>query len=154
MGKDFAPLVFVPICLSESCRNEEIFGLRLSLVASIGMAFPTWRFLLIDAEDLRRIALLAPPHSAAERPERSPCPASTSGSRQDSVRSSDEQGITFRMGQTHVPRYTKALLDKVQWGEIDPSFVITHRVSRSDATAAYKTFRDKQDGCIKVVMKP
>ena len=64
------------------------------------------------------------------------------------------KGITFRMGQTHVPRYTKPLLEKIQSGAIDPSFVITHRVPLDDAPAAYKTFRDKEDGCIKVVLKP
>jgi threonine dehydrogenase-like Zn-dependent dehydrogenase len=64
------------------------------------------------------------------------------------------KGITFRMGQTHVPRYTKPLLEKIQSAAIDPSFVITHRVPLDDAPAAYKTFRDKEDGCIKVVLKP
>jgi threonine dehydrogenase-like Zn-dependent dehydrogenase len=64
------------------------------------------------------------------------------------------KGITFRMGQTHVPRYTRPLLEKIQSGAIDPSFVITHRVPLADAPAAYKTFRDKEDGCIKVVLKP
>ena len=64
------------------------------------------------------------------------------------------KGITFRMGQTHVPRYTKPLLEKIQSGAIDPSFVITHRIPLDDAPAAYKTFRDKEDGCIKVVLKP
>ena len=63
------------------------------------------------------------------------------------------KGITFRMGQTHVPRYTKPLLEKIQSGAIDPSFV-THRVALADAPAAYKKFRDKEDGCIKVVLKP
>ena len=64
------------------------------------------------------------------------------------------KGITFRMGQTHVPRYTKPLLEKIQSGAIDPSFVITHRIPLADAPAAYKTFRDKEDGCIKVVLTP
>ena len=58
------------------------------------------------------------------------------------------------MGQTHVQRYTKPLLKKIQAGEIDPSFVITHRLPLEDAPRAYKTFRDKEDGCIKVVLKP
>ena len=64
------------------------------------------------------------------------------------------KGITFKMGQTHVPRYTKLLLDKIETGAIDPSFVITHRLPLADAPAAYKKFRDKEDGCIKVVLKP
>lgn len=58
------------------------------------------------------------------------------------------------MGQTHVQHYTEPLLKRVQDGEIDPSFVITHRVSLEEAPQMYKTFRDKEDGCIKVVLKP
>jgi threonine dehydrogenase-like Zn-dependent dehydrogenase len=64
------------------------------------------------------------------------------------------KGLTFRMGQTHVHRYLKPLLALIEKGEIDPSFVITHRLRLVDAPSAYKTFREKQDGCIKVVMKP
>jgi threonine dehydrogenase-like Zn-dependent dehydrogenase len=64
------------------------------------------------------------------------------------------KGLTFKMGQTHVQRYTQPLLEKIQHGEIDPSFVITHRLPLKDAPAAYKTFRDKKDRCIKVVLKP
>ena len=58
------------------------------------------------------------------------------------------------MGQTHVPKYHKMLLKKIEAGEIDPSFVITHRIPLEEAPAAYRTFRDKKDGCIKVVLKP
>jgi threonine dehydrogenase-like Zn-dependent dehydrogenase len=64
------------------------------------------------------------------------------------------KGLTFKMGQTHTQRYTAKLLEKIQKNEIDPSFVITHRLKLEDGPAAYKTFRDKQDGCIKVVLKP
>ena len=64
------------------------------------------------------------------------------------------KGLTFKMGQTHVQRYTKPLLEKIQKGEIDPSFVITHKIPLKDAPEAYKTFRDKQDKCIKVVINP
>ncbi|MGH9944453.1 MAG: zinc-dependent alcohol dehydrogenase [Pyrinomonadaceae bacterium] len=64
------------------------------------------------------------------------------------------KGLTMKMGQTHVHRYLEPLLKKVEDGEIDPSFVITHRVSLDDVPEAYKTFRDKEDGCIKVVLKP
>jgi len=64
------------------------------------------------------------------------------------------KGLTMKMGQTHVHRYLKPLLQKVEAGEIDPSFVITHRLTLDDAPGAYQTFRDKQDGCIKVVLKP
>ncbi len=64
------------------------------------------------------------------------------------------KGLTFKMGQTHVQHYTEPLLKKIESVEIDPSFVITHEIPLKDAPAAYKTFRDKKDGCIKVVLKP
>lgn len=64
------------------------------------------------------------------------------------------KGLTWRMGQTHVNRWTDDLLRRIQEGQIDPSFVITHTVSLEDGPQMYKTFRDKQDGCIKVVLKP
>jgi threonine dehydrogenase-like Zn-dependent dehydrogenase len=64
------------------------------------------------------------------------------------------RGLTFRMGQTPVQAFQKGLLERIEKGEIDPSFVITHRVSLEKGPDMYKTFRDKQDGCIKVVMKP
>lgn len=64
------------------------------------------------------------------------------------------KGLTMRTGQTHVQRYLEPLMRKIEAGEIDPSFVITHRVKLEDGPAAYKMFRDKQDGCIKVVLKP
>jgi len=64
------------------------------------------------------------------------------------------KGLTIKAGQTHVQRYTGPLLKKIEAGEIDPSFVITHRLKLEEAPEAYKTFRDKKDGCIKVVLKP
>ncbi|MDY6945718.1 MAG: zinc-dependent alcohol dehydrogenase, partial [Pseudomonadota bacterium] len=64
------------------------------------------------------------------------------------------KGLTIKTGQTHVQRYTQPLLDKILAAEIDPSFIITHRLGLAEAPDAYKTFRDKQDGCIKVVLKP
>jgi threonine dehydrogenase-like Zn-dependent dehydrogenase len=64
------------------------------------------------------------------------------------------KGLTWRMGQTHVNRWTDDLLHRIQEGQIDPFFVITHRVSLADGPEMYKTFRDKEDGCIKVVLKP
>jgi threonine dehydrogenase-like Zn-dependent dehydrogenase len=64
------------------------------------------------------------------------------------------KGLTIKTGQTHVQRYTAPLLEKIQAGDIDPSFIITHRLRLEDAPGAYKTFRDKEDGCIKVVLKP
>jgi threonine dehydrogenase-like Zn-dependent dehydrogenase len=60
----------------------------------------------------------------------------------------------MKSGQTHMQKYMKPLLKKIENNEIDPSFVITHKVPLEEAPAAYKTFRDKQDGCIKVVLKP
>jgi len=64
------------------------------------------------------------------------------------------KALTVKTGQTHVQRYHSALLKKIEAGEIDPSFVITHRVPLEKAPEMYKTFRDKQDGCIKVVLQP
>ena len=64
------------------------------------------------------------------------------------------KGLTMKTGQTHMQRYMKPLLGKIEAGEIDPSFVITHRVPLDKAPEMYKTFRDKKDGCIKVVLKP
>ena len=64
------------------------------------------------------------------------------------------KGLTMKTGQTHMQRYMKPLLEKVERGEIDPSFVITHSIPIEKAPEAYKTFRDKKDGCIKVVIKP
>jgi threonine dehydrogenase-like Zn-dependent dehydrogenase len=64
------------------------------------------------------------------------------------------KGLTLTMGQCHVHKYLKPLLGHIERGEIDPSFVITHRLPLEQAPAAYKTFRDKQDGCIKVVLTP
>jgi len=64
------------------------------------------------------------------------------------------KGLIFKMGQTHMHKYMQPLLQRVQNGEIDPSFVITHRLSLDEAPEAYKTFRDKQDQCIKVVLDP
>ncbi len=65
-----------------------------------------------------------------------------------------QKGLTLRMGQTHMMRYMKPLLDRIERGDIDPSFVITHRLTLDDAPNGYQMFRDKQDECIKVVMKP
>lgn len=64
------------------------------------------------------------------------------------------RGLTFRMAQTPVQHYLPKLLEKTEQGAIDPSFVITHHAPLADGPEMYKTFRDKQDGCIKVVLKP
>ena len=58
------------------------------------------------------------------------------------------------MGQTHMHKYMPILLERIERGEIDPSFIITHRISLEEAPEMYRTFRDKHDSCIKVVMKP
>ncbi|POR41820.1 zinc-dependent alcohol dehydrogenase [Methylobacterium sp. V23] len=64
------------------------------------------------------------------------------------------KGLTFRMGQTHVQRWTADLLRRIEEEQIDPSFVITHEVPLDRGPEMYRTFRDKQDSCIKVVLKP
>jgi threonine dehydrogenase-like Zn-dependent dehydrogenase len=64
------------------------------------------------------------------------------------------KGLTFRMAQCHVPRWTDDLLHRIEDGQIDPSFVITHKVPLSDGPEMYRTFRDKQDSCIKVMLQP
>ena len=64
------------------------------------------------------------------------------------------KGLTMRTGQTHVNRWTDDLLRRIEEGQIDPSFVITHKVSLQDGPEMYRTFRDKQDGCVKVVLRP
>jgi threonine dehydrogenase-like Zn-dependent dehydrogenase len=64
------------------------------------------------------------------------------------------RSLTIRTGQCHVQRYTRPLLDRIRDGEIDPSFVITHRMSLEDAPRAYETFKNKQDDCVKVVLTP
>jgi threonine dehydrogenase-like Zn-dependent dehydrogenase len=64
------------------------------------------------------------------------------------------KGLTIRTGQTHVNRWTDDLTRRIAEGQIDPSFVITHTVSLEEGPGMYKTFRDKEDGCVKVVLKP
>ena len=64
------------------------------------------------------------------------------------------KALTLKTGQTHVQRYMKPLLERIEKGEIDPSFVITHRMSLNDAPKGYDIFTNKQDDCIKIVLKP
>jgi len=64
------------------------------------------------------------------------------------------KGLTLKMGQTHMHRYLRPLLEHIQKGDIDPSFVISHRLPLEQAPHGYKIFRDKQDKCTKVVLKP
>ncbi len=64
------------------------------------------------------------------------------------------RSLTIRTGQCHVQRYMRPLLDRIQRGEIDPSFVITHHMSLDEAPEGYDKFVNKEDDCIKIVMKP
>lgn len=63
------------------------------------------------------------------------------------------RGLTIRTGQCHVQRYMRPLLERIEQGEIDPSFVVTHRMPLEDAPKGYRMFRDKEDECVKVVLK-
>jgi len=64
------------------------------------------------------------------------------------------KAITIKSGQTHVQRYMKPLLERIERGEIDPSFIISHRMNLDDAPAAYEMFKHKEDECVKVVLRP
>jgi threonine dehydrogenase-like Zn-dependent dehydrogenase len=64
------------------------------------------------------------------------------------------RGLTFRMAQTPVQHYMPRLMERIEKGQIDLAFVITHRATLEQGPELYKTFRGKKDGCIKVVMKP
>jgi threonine dehydrogenase-like Zn-dependent dehydrogenase len=64
------------------------------------------------------------------------------------------KALTMKTGQTHVQRYLQPLLEKVEKGAIDPSFIITHRLKLDEAPQGYKMFMEKEDECIKVVLKP
>jgi threonine dehydrogenase-like Zn-dependent dehydrogenase len=64
------------------------------------------------------------------------------------------KGLSFRMGQTHVQKYMRPLLELIEMGRIDPSFVVTNQLSLKDAPEAYRLFDEKRDGCVKVVLKP
>jgi threonine dehydrogenase-like Zn-dependent dehydrogenase len=64
------------------------------------------------------------------------------------------KALNFKMGQTHVNKYMQPLLERIQNGEIDPSFIITHRLNLNDGPRGYDVFKHKEDDCIKVVLKP
>ena len=64
------------------------------------------------------------------------------------------RGLTIKTGQCHVHRYLRPLLRRIENGDIDPSFIVTHRMSLDDAPDGYETFKNKQDECVKVVMTP
>jgi threonine dehydrogenase-like Zn-dependent dehydrogenase len=64
------------------------------------------------------------------------------------------KSLTIRTGQCHVHRYLRPLLARIEAGEIDPSFVISHRMSLEDAPKGYEIFKNKKDDCTKVVLTP
>jgi len=64
------------------------------------------------------------------------------------------RSLTIKAGQTHVQRYMRPLLERIEKGEIDPSFVVTHHMSLEDAPKGYEIFKNKEDHCIKVILKP
>jgi threonine dehydrogenase-like Zn-dependent dehydrogenase len=64
------------------------------------------------------------------------------------------RSLTIRSGQCHVQRYMRPLLERIQNKEIDPSFVITHRMNLDEAPEGYDMFLNKTDDCVKVVLKP
>jgi threonine dehydrogenase-like Zn-dependent dehydrogenase len=64
------------------------------------------------------------------------------------------RALTIRSGQTHVQRYMRPLLKRIEDGEIDPSFVITHRMRLHDAPHGYEIFHHKEEECLKVVLSP
>jgi threonine dehydrogenase-like Zn-dependent dehydrogenase len=65
-----------------------------------------------------------------------------------------QKGLTIRTGQTHMQKYLRPLLERIQNGDIDPSFVISHKLPLEEAPRAYQMFCDKQDNCTKVVLDP
>ena len=64
------------------------------------------------------------------------------------------RSLTIRTGQCHVQRYLRPLLDRIRNGEIDPSFVVTHRLPLEEAPRGYEVFKNKQEDCVKVVLTP
>ncbi|RYG18515.1 MAG: glutathione-dependent formaldehyde dehydrogenase, partial [Caulobacteraceae bacterium] len=64
------------------------------------------------------------------------------------------KGLTLKTGQTHVQRYLEPLMRKIEEGAIDPSFLITHKIRLEDGPDMYKTFQEKKDGCVKIVINP
>jgi threonine dehydrogenase-like Zn-dependent dehydrogenase len=64
------------------------------------------------------------------------------------------KALTIKSGQTHVQRYMRPLLDRIENGEIDPTYIVTHTMSLDDAAEGYEIFKHKHDDCVKVVLKP
>ena len=109
----------------------------------------------MPAEDLVRRTSAAPIRTSGEHgSETSDGAQSNAEIEEIPMGSAINRGLTFRMAQTPVQHYLPKLLERIEKGEIDPSFVITHRATLEQGPELYKTFRDKKDNCIKVVMKP
>jgi threonine dehydrogenase-like Zn-dependent dehydrogenase len=64
------------------------------------------------------------------------------------------KAITIKSGQTHVQRYMRPLLERIERGELDPSFIVSHRMNLDAAPLGYELFRNKAEECVKVVLKP
>jgi threonine dehydrogenase-like Zn-dependent dehydrogenase len=64
------------------------------------------------------------------------------------------RGLTIKSGQCHVHRYLRPLLERILDGQIDPTFIVTHRLPLGEAARGYDLFKQKQDDCLKVVLKP
>lgn len=64
------------------------------------------------------------------------------------------RGLTIRSSQCHVHRYMRPLLRRIEDGEIDPTYIVTHRLRLSDAPTGYELFKHKEDDCLKVVLSP
>ena len=64
------------------------------------------------------------------------------------------RALTVKSGQTHVQRYMKPLLQLIEQGKIDPSFIVSHTLPLAQAPQGFRMFRDKQDSCIKIILKP
>jgi threonine dehydrogenase-like Zn-dependent dehydrogenase len=62
------------------------------------------------------------------------------------------RSLTIKAGQCHVHRYMKPLLERIQQGEIDPTFIITHRMPLEQAPHGYHIFKNKLEGCEKVIL--
>ena len=77
-----------------------------------------------------------------------------SGCQSGSVRAAFGKGITMKMGQTNVHNYMKPLLERIEKGQIDPSYIISHRISLDEAPEMYKVWRDKEDRVTKIVIDP
>jgi threonine dehydrogenase-like Zn-dependent dehydrogenase len=64
------------------------------------------------------------------------------------------KGLTVKTGQTHVQKYVRPLMERIARGDFDPSYIVTHRMTLDEAPTGYDLFRNKQDECIKIVLKP